>query len=225
MGTRNSNVPKAIADQLENCDYIIGSDECGYGAWAGDLVVCAAIISRNWELSSEVTDSKKLSPTARQNLAKRILKVALCQVIKVTPEEIDKQGVYKALLGAHHRAIEGVRAKHEAQGCVGTILTIADGNLPIKGAISLPKADLLVPAVSAASIVGKVFRDLQMIKLAKEYEGYGFQRNKGYGTKEHQIALERLGPCAIHRKSYAPIARLLVKEPDTVVDLSELPQE
>lgn len=207
-------------------DYIIGSDEAGYGAWAGDLVVCAAIISRNWSMSSEVTDSKKLTPTTRQNLTKRILKVALCHVIRVSPEEIDEQGVYKALLGAHHRAIEGIREKHDKEGCVGTILTVVDGTLPIKGAISLPKADLLVPAVSAASIVGKVYRDLQMVKLAKEFPGYEFQRHKGYGTQAHQAALEKLGPCAIHRKSYAPIARLLKpEEQPPEVDLSDLPQE
>lgn len=206
--------------------YIIGSDECGYGAWAGDLIVCAAIISRNWSMSSEVTDSKKLKPKTRQDLAKRILKVALINIIKVSPEEIDEQGVYKALIGAHHRAIEGVREKHDKEGCVGTILTVVDGTLAIEGAINLPKADLLVPAVSAASIVGKVFRDLQMVKLAKEYPGYEFQRHKGYGTQIHQAALTKLGPCAIHRKSYAPIARLL--EPETQqpeIDLGELPQE
>lgn len=214
--------------EIDNCtaDYIIGSDECGYGAWAGPLVVCAAIISREWPLAATVTDSKKLSHTRRVALSKKILGSALCHIIQVSAEDVDEQGVYKALLDAHTRAIQGVRAKHEAQGCLGTDLVVVDGTLPIEGAISLPKADGLIPAVSAASIVGKVFRDIQMEKLAEEYPGYGLEKHKGYGVPAHLTALEKLGPCDIHRKSYAPIRRLLEATEQPVDPFWEdLPQE
>ena len=192
-----------------DAEYIVGSDECGYGAWAGPLVVCAAIVSREWPLASEVTDSKKLNHKRRVALSKKILTGALCNVITVPSKEIDAKGVYPCLLEAHARAIQKVIDRHRALGCKGRELVIVDGNLPILGAISLPKADLLVPAVSAASIVGKVYRDLHMEKLALEYPQYGFESSRGYGTKQHQEALEKYGPCPIHRRSYQPIASLI----------------
>lgn len=196
-----------------DADYIIGSDECGYGAWAGPLVVCAALVSRDWPLASIVCDSKDLKTEAKREAVCRKIKNALLWVIVSTPpEEIDKTGVYAAVQAAHKLAIKKLLEKHEATGCVGKILTVVDGNLPIPGAISLPKADALVPAVSAASIIGKVARDLYMIKEAQKYPGYDFARNKGYGgAPAHVEGLNKLGPCAIHRKSYGPIRDRLQK--------------
>lgn len=197
-----------------DADFIIGSDEAGYGAWAGPLVVCATIVPREWPLNPKVRDSKKLTPASRLKLATEILRAAISNVIMVSPKELDAKGVYPCLLEAHAKAIQIVLTRHQASGAKGKELVIVDGNLPILGAISLPKADDLVPAVSAASIVGKVYRDQEMIKLATEFPGYGFEKHKGYGVPQHRTALEKLGPCDIHRKSYAPIARLLQPEED-----------
>jgi ribonuclease HII len=112
--------------------------------------------------------------------------------------------VYQANIEAHrevHRHF-GVGALH-----------IADGNLDLgQGIVSLPKADTLVPAASAASIIAKVTRDREMVELNKVWPGFGFDLHMGYGVPAHQDALAKLGPCPIHRKSYAPIAALLPKD-------------
>lgn len=192
-----------------DADYIVGSDECGYGAWAGPLVVCAALVSKDWPGAKEVDDSKALSPARRNAIVKKLLPTVIWHITSVKPPEIDEFGVYKALLVAHEKAIKEVIAKHEALGAIGKTLIVIDGTLNIPIGISLPKADSLVPAVSMASIIGKVARDAHMEKLAVSYPGYGFARHKGYGTPEHQEALRKLGPCAIHRRSYAPVADLL----------------
>jgi len=203
-------------------DYILGSDECGYGSWAGPLVVCAALVSRDWPDAHLVKDSKALTAARRTAVCKQIIKTVLFAIESVKPPEIDAQGVYKAVLGAHQRAIAAVKAKHEESGCVGTIEIIVDGNLPIPGARSLPKADALIPAVSAASIIGKVARDRHMVKQAALYPGYGFEKHMGYGTPEHRAALERLGVCDLHRRSYAPIARLVAAREEPSIPLWEL---
>jgi ribonuclease HII len=190
-----------------DADYIVGSDECGYGAWAGPLVVCAALVSKNWPGAKEVDDSKVLSPARRLAIATKLVKTVVYAIVSIKSQEIDEFGVYKVLLVAHERAIKEVIAKHEALGAVGKTLIVIDGNLPLSAVgISLPKADSLVPAVSIASILGKVARDAHMEKMGTQYPGYGFARHKGYGTPEHQEALRTLGPCAIHRKSYGPVA-------------------
>lgn len=199
---------------IDNTDafYIRGSDECGYGAWAGPLVVCAAIVPREWSGNNDVTDSKVLTEKARQDLAVKYMKTVTWAIVSVKPTEIDAVGVWRALHAAHRKALDDVLKKHEEDGCVGGLLTVVDGNLEIEGAIALPKADLLVPAVSIASILGKVARDKFMEKEAERFPGYNFAKNKGYGTPDHQEGLVKLGVCEIHRKSYAPVARLVKKQ-------------
>jgi ribonuclease HII len=192
-----------------DADYIIGSDECGYGSWAGPLVVCAALVPLNWPLAGVVKDSKAFTGTKAEEkravVASKIIDKCLWVIKTVHVPEIDSFGVYKALIGAHTLAIKELIAKHKETGAVGKILTIVDGTLPIPDAISLPKADGLVPAVSAASIIGKVARDAWMTKIATKYPGYGFESNKGYGSAQHEEGIAKLGVCDIHRKSYAPI--------------------
>jgi len=104
-------------------------------------------------------------------------------------------------------------------------LTIVDGKIPVEGAIALPKADLLIPAVSLASIIAKGTRDRIMTELSKVHPGYGFENHFGYGTPEHQAALEKLGPCSIHRRSYAPIARMSRPKGYTLEDIFDLIEE
>ena len=190
--------------------YIVGSDEVGYGAWAGPLTVCATIVSKDWPLAHLAKDSKAFKTEAtREAACKKIFGTLLYEIINVPPTEIDRLGVYKAVQLAHREAIDKVLKKHHDTGCTGEILVVVDGNLPIPDAISLPKADTLVPAVSAASIIAKVWRDRHMRKMEAEYPGYDFAGSKGYGTPAHQQGLEKLGPCELHRKSYAPIAALI----------------
>lgn len=190
-------------------DYVCGSDECGYGSWAGPLTVCAVVVSRLWVPPTGLTDSKALSPAARERLYAPLINGTIHCVVNVDSEEIDRLGVGVVLLMAHQRAIRGALQAHKDLGCVGKTLVIVDGNLDIPGAVSLPKADLLIPAVSAASVIGKVQRDRYMADMDALYPGYGFKTGCGYGTKQHQEGLKRLGICPIHRKSYSPIAAMV----------------
>lgn len=221
-------IPPELAARLEAADFVVGSDECGYGCLAGPLVVCSAIIPKGWALVPEVKDSKAFTGTnaeaRRQEVARKILPHLTYVLVSVPVEEIDARGVYKCLLSAHSKAITDLLAKHPPSG---KAVIIVDGTLKIpyqKGsetrmAESLPKADALVPAVSAASIVGKVARDAHMVKLSKTYVGYGLERHKGYDTPEHRHALKELGPRDIHRKSFKTVRDLIEPAGDVWGDL------
>jgi ribonuclease HII len=186
---------------------VVASDECGYGCWAGPLYVTAVAVPSKWS-DPRVKDSKKLSEKQREALHDEFHLKVVNAIHIVQPEEIYRVGVYKALIDAHGKALLMVLKRVTKPS-----LVIMDGTLPapqgVPQAISLPKADSLVPACALASIIGKVERDRIMVELAKTYPGYGFARHKGYGTAEHMEALGRLGPCEIHRKSYAPVAKAL----------------
>jgi ribonuclease HII len=214
----------AAIDETD-ANYIIGSDECGYGSWAGPLVVCAALIGREWPLANEVFDSKALTEKRREAICKKIIPTLLFAIVEVPSTEIDQRGVYACLLAAHEQAIREVQAKHDALGCIGKRLVVVDGNLRIPGAISLPRADSLVPAVSAASIIGKVKHDKMMAKQAALFPGYDFTSNKGYRSPAHEAGLQKLGPCPIHRRSYSPIAALLEKNDETREAWTQLEEE
>lgn len=182
---------------------IVGSDEVGFGAWAGPLVVAAVAVPRDWT-DPRVKDSKKLSEKRREALYEEFWKpdgFPMCvQVIE--PEVIDERGVWACLTQAHYDATHGMDDR-----LVYEPLIIVDGKIPVEGAIALPKADNLVPAVALASIIAKVTRDRIMIELDKQYPGYDFASSKGYGVPKHQAALNKLGPCPTHRRSYDPVAR------------------
>ncbi len=217
-------IPPHIIGAINAADYVVGADECGYGSWAGPLVVCAAAVSRIWPLAHLVKDSKAFTgdkaQARREAVAKQILPTITFAIVSVSSKEIDAQGVGKMLPLAHGRAIDAAIAKHSKDGVVGTYAVIVDGTLKVfyggdKVALSLPKGDALIPAISAASIVGKVARDRVMAKFAEQYPGYGFEDHKGYGgdaNHPHMKALTKLGMCEIHRRSYAPM-KDMVQEP------------
>ena len=188
--------------------WVVGSDEAGLGSWAGPLLVAAVALTRDWQ-DLRVTDSKALSERRREALFDEFRDMLSVAAVAIQPRTIDEMGVHKAVIMGHLRVIRKVLK--ELPGV--TPLIVADGNLPLEevGAISLPKADALVPAVSMASIFAKVTRDRIMRKLAKRFPGYGLEVHKGYGTQAHQVALQKLGPCFIHRKSYRPVARSMEK--------------
>ena len=218
-------VPPALAARLKEAAFVVASDEAGYGAWAGPLVVVSVCVPRDWVGPKGLTDSKKLTEARRETLFELLIADPGVQWVShfTGPTEIDKLGVYRANIRAHI-AVHGSRTE---AGC----LHVADGNLDLgPNIVSQPKADALVPAVSAASIIAKVRRDREMVGYDRTYPGYDFAGSKGYGVPKHQAGLSLLGPCKIHRMSYAPVAaavqRLAVIEQDDAMALmDELPQE
>ena len=186
---------------------LLGIDEVGRGPWAGPLVVGACILREPIE---GLTDSKKLTTRKREALAPIIHEKAFCGLGWVSAAELDKIGLSAALRKACRSAVEQVQAAHaEFNGIIidGTINFLSDTPLG-KYVTVKPKADLLVPEVSAASIIAKVARDHYMIELAERFPNYGFEKHVGYGTALHREALEKYGPCAEHRRSFRPVAEL-----------------
>lgn len=184
--------------------YIIGADEVGYGAWAGPLVTCAVAVPEDWMPPHGLNDSKKIKTVAQREYVYGALHRLPLYLSLVSSEDIDKMGVGKALVAAHTTAIRSVLSSYPDSR------VILDGNvrLPeLPGIDCIPKADGTFPAVMAASVIAKVNRDRLMREYALRYTGYAFDTSMGYGTKEHSDALNKLGPCPIHRQSYAPVQR------------------
>lgn len=185
---------------------IIGIDEVGRGPWAGPLVAGAVALSRPID---GLRDSKKLSKKRRQQLAATIKVEALaCGLGWVTPAEIDAVGMTKAVTLAMERAVQSVLID-----CPNYEQIIIDGNINYlpdnPKATYLIKADDSVPAVSAASIIAKVARDKYMEDASLQFPDYGFEKHVGYGTAVHRDALQLLGPCPLHRMSFAPLKNLV----------------
>ncbi len=176
---------------------LAGADEAGRGALAGPIVAAAVVLGEG-EIS-DINDSKLLSANARERLLAEVLRRAEAVSLVALPSWwIDRFGVGRANREALARALALLKPH---AGC-----TLADGNLALGPEIEcLPRADGKSAAVAAASVVAKVLRDGVMRELAGQYPGYGFERNRGYGTPEHRLALAELGPCRVHRLSYAGV--------------------
>lgn len=182
--------------------YIAGVDEVGRGPLAGAVVTAAVILEHP---VPGVTDSKKLTANKRRQLAEQIKQQALAFAYgRAEVEEIDRLNIHQATLLAMKRAVEGlsiVPHKVMVDGLYAPQLS-----LPCETVV---KGDALIMQIGAASILAKVARDDEMDEMDKQYPGYGFAGHKGYPTSAHRKALLALGPCAIHRRSYAPVAALL----------------
>ena len=182
---------------------IAGVDEVGRGPLAGDVVAAAVILSDPAPVG--VTDSKALTAKRRECLADVIRKEAISWALgRATVAEIDELNILEASLLAMRRAVEGLS--------VTPTLVLVDGNRLPRWSFesrAVVKGDLREPAIGAASILAKVQRDGEMQALHDQYPGYGFDQHKGYPTKAHLAALERLGVTPIHRRSFAPVKRLL----------------
>ncbi len=187
---------------------ILGIDEVGRGPWAGPLVVGACVLG-DAQIEG-LTDSKKLTAKKREALAPIIREKASVGLGWISAKELDKIGMTAALCKACREAVKQIHVPFHEIVIDGTINFLRDTPLASHVQV-LTKADLLVPEVSAASIVAKVARDEYMHKLAKKYPGYGFEKHVGYGTAAHRKALEELGVCPEHRKSFKPIAELIGK--------------
>ncbi len=185
---------------------IVGIDEVGRGCWAGPLVVGAVMLGGK-EIEG-LTDSKKLTLARREELALEIRRHAQAIGLGwVSPKLIDRYGLSWALKAASRQAVAQIEQPYTEIIIDGTFKFLND-----KRATTLKKADLLVPSVSAASIVAKVARDRYMKKMALVFKKYGFGSHVGYGTLAHRKALAVLGPTPIHRMSYAPLEVQAVAE-------------
>jgi ribonuclease HII len=183
---------------------IVGVDEVGRGAWAGPLVVGAVILGV--EEIEGLTDSKKLTAKKRQLLASEIKDKALAIGLGwVSAKTIDVIGLSKALTLATERALREISTPYNQIIIDGTVDFLNDSRVT-----TMKQADLLVPSVSAASIIAKVARDYYMTtKVHAEYPEYGFDRHVGYGTAAHTQALIQHGVSPLHRTSFCPIRELL----------------
>lgn len=188
---------------------IVGIDEVGRGAWAGPLVVGAVVLG-GADISG-LTDSKKLSAKQRQAYAGLIKKQATAIGLGwVSAENIDRYGLSKSLTLATQLALKDITVPYEQIIIDGTVKFIDDPRVSV-----MKQADLLVPSVSAASIIAKVARDYYMASIAHaEFPQYGFDRHVGYGTAFHHKALTEHGVSVLHRRSFAPIKNVLgIDEP------------
>ena len=184
---------------------LAGVDEAGRGPLMGP-VVAAAVILDDLNPVKGLADSKKLTPLRRENLYDEIRAKALCCSISMaTAQEIDTLNILQATMLAMKRAVEGLRLKPHK--------VLVDGNrLPVLAILAeaIVKGDTLVPAISAASILAKVYRDRWCADYHLEYPQYGFAGHKGYGTPAHLAALRAHGACPQHRRSFAPVAEALL---------------
>lgn len=186
---------------------IAGADEAGRGALAGPVVAAAVILPSDYQLPG-LTDSKKLTASRRDILAKAISRQAVASaIIAVDAAVIDQINILQASLLAMKKAIEQLQPQpHKA---------LIDGNkLPDLSipAVAVIGGDNLHACISAASILAKVERDRQMVELDKQHHQYGFAKHKGYPTARHRAALLQHGPCPQHRRSYAPVQQLLLTD-------------
>ena len=181
-----------------------GVDEAGRGPLMGP-VVAAAVILDDLNPIKGLADSKKLTAERREKLYDEIRAKALCcSIAMATSQEIDELNILQATLLAMKRAVEGLRLKPHK--------VLVDGNrLPTLAirAEAIVKGDALVPAISAASILAKVYRDRWCADYDLEFPHYGFASHKGYGTAAHLAALREHGACPQHRRSFAPVAEVL----------------
>jgi ribonuclease HII len=180
---------------------IVGIDEVGRGAWAGPLVVGAVLLGG--ETIEGLTDSKLLSKKSRERLDIEIRQKASGVGIGwVSAKIIDRIGLSEALKLASRKALECIKNEYHEIIIDGTIRLIDDPRVTL-----MKKADLLVPSVSAASIVAKVARDNYMRYLDEVFPGYKFSGHVGYGTAAHRSAIDELGVTPIHRLSFAPLKK------------------
>jgi ribonuclease HII len=194
---------------LRGVDRLAGVDEVGRGCLAGPVVVAAVVLPPGRELQG-VRDSKQLSLGARERAYRLIRSEALAMAaLAVHPEEVDRLNILHASLAGMGRVVHRLERRWGAT--VAHVLV--DGHQVPPGlqerSTAVVKGDDRSQTIAAASIVAKVLRDRVMRTWARHFPGYGFERHVGYPTPEHRAALEELGPCPLHRRSFAPVAAAL----------------
>ena len=190
--------------ELENAAYsrgfskIAGIDEAGRGPLAGPVVVAAVILGRNWNTEIELNDSKQLTAKRRQVLYDLIcVKAIAFKIVSVSPQEIDRLNILQATMVGMQRCSDEIDPSPD--------YLLVDGNrypvTNIQGQ-AVVKGDCLSKSIAAASILAKVTRDRKMVEFGKEYPQWGFERHKGYPTREHREAIAEYGLSPIHRRSF-----------------------
>lgn len=204
MRSKKFSLPNQSTLEWHPPGLLAGVDEAGRGPLAGPVVAAAVILDERNPIAG-LDDSKKLTAMRRERLFDEIRAKALCcSVAWATVAEVDQFNILQATMLAMQRAVTGLRLK--------PVRVLVDGNrLPRLDvpAEAIVKGDALVPAISAASILAKVWRDRWCIDIDRLYPAYGFAGHKGYGTAAHMQALRQHGPCPEHRRSFAPVAQCL----------------
>jgi ribonuclease HII len=197
---RKSSATELLATVWAGPGLIAGVDEAGRGPLAGPVIAAAVILDERRPVKG-LRDSKALAPARRERLADQIRAQALCVAVgQASVDEIDALNILQATLLAMRRAVEGLR--------LAPRYVLVDGNRlpPLRPqARAVVKGDAKVPEIAAASVIAKVERDRLCGALHEAYPQYGFDRHKGYPTREHLDALRRHGACAAHRRSFAPV--------------------
>ena len=178
---------------------IAGVDEAGRGPWAGPVVAAAVVLDPK-HIPEGIADSKALDADARELLFPRIMAHADVGVGIADVARIDRDNILNATLWAMGEAVAALRQRPR--------LALIDGNKAPRLTCqtrTIVKGDALCLSIAAASIIAKVTRDRLMIECANTFPGYGFERHKGYGTPEHQAAIQRLGVTDLHRRSFKPV--------------------
>ncbi len=190
--------------RADGCPLVAGVDEAGRGPLAGPVVAAAVILPVEFA-HALLNDSKKLSPGKRERICAELqgdAGIAWSWAV-ASVEEIDRLNILKASHLAMERAVNGLPQKPDA--------VLIDG-LEVHGfphrQQALVKGDSISLSIAAASIIAKVERDRLMRELAESYPEYGFEKHKGYPTKEHLTLLQRHGPCPVHRQTFGPVAQL-----------------
>jgi ribonuclease HII len=181
---------------------VAGVDEAGRGPLAGP-VVAAAVILDQVRIPDGIADSKALARTRRDMLFEVLLQCATVSIAVVSAAQIDRINIRQATLTAMRRAVQGLACAPCRVLVDGSDRPVLDCNVR-----TLVGGDAVCLSIAAASIVAKVARDRIMERLSRCHPGYGFDAHKGYGTRAHLDALERLGPCPAHRRSFSPVAQL-----------------
>lgn len=181
---------------------IAGVDEAGRGSLVGPMTVAAVILPKNLYLQ-KLNDSKKISAHIRETLYEKIISEAISySVVEVSAEEIDELNIYQATLEGMRRAVKSLDVQPQF------ILTDAM-NLNLENSRSIVHGDALSASIAAASIIAKVTRDRLTEKWHEEFPQYGFDHNRGYGTKAHIDAIKKFGFTPLHRKSFNPVKSIL----------------
>ena len=196
---------KKVLKNLKKFEIIAGVDEVGRGCLAGPVVSAAVILKKNVKIKN-LKDSKKLTFEQRVEVSKDIKEKSFFAIGMASVKEIEKLNILQASLLSMKRAILSLSKKPD--------LLLVDGIFAPHVSIkckTIIKGDEKIKCISAASILAKVYRDKIMIKMSKKYKNYSWNKNFGYGTKQHILGLKKYGLTTMHRKNFKPIHKMLLK--------------